>query len=187
MTAFAASGAFGLPLASKDAALFVPLGVGAYSAQVTSSGSAGTALVEAYDFDGPTTASRLINLSVRTQVGTGENILIVGFVVEGNAPKQILLRAVGPGLAQFGVGGVLADPRLSLFSSGVSTATQVNDNWGGSAALSAAFTATGAFGLASVSKDAALLVTLQPGAYTAQVSGVGDTTGVALVEVYEVP
>ena len=62
-----------------------------------------------------------------------------------------------------------------------------NDNWGGGSSLAAAFTQVGAFALAPDSRDAALLVTLEPGNYTVQVSGAGGTTGVALVEVYEVP
>jgi hypothetical protein len=83
------------------------------------------------------------------------------------------------------VGGVLADPKLDLYSG--NTRIDGNDNWGGTTTLSNAFTTTQAFPLPANSKDAALLVTLQPGLYSAQVSGVGGTTGVALVEVYEMP
>ena len=94
------------------------------------------------------------------------------------------VRAVGPGLAAFGVPGTMVDPKLVLYSG--SSKTGENDNWGGDAQISAAATQVGAFGLGSTSKDAVLLVTLPPGAYTAQVSGVGGG-GFALVEVYEVP
>jgi hypothetical protein len=156
--AFSAVGAFSLPAASKDAALLVPLATGTYTAQVTATSGTGVALLEAYDADAAVTTARFVNISARTQVGTGDNVLVIGFVVTGTGPKTVLLRAVGPGLTPFGVGG-----------------------------HGAAFTQTGAFGLPAASKDAALLVTLQPGAYTAQVSGVAGTTGVALVEVYEVP
>lgn len=187
MDAFTMVGAFALPGSSKDAALLVSLDPGTYSAQVTANGTGGTALVEAYDSSAATSTARLVNLSVRTQVGTGDNVLIVGFVLAGRSTKTVLIRAVGPGLAPFGVGGVLADPQLSLFKSGITAPTHTNDNWGGGQALSNAYTATGAFNLAFASKDSALLVTLDPGAYTAQVSGVGGATGVALVEVYEVP
>ncbi|MEI6467332.1 MAG: hypothetical protein WCQ89_21600, partial [Verrucomicrobiota bacterium] len=145
----------------------------------------GTALVEAYDAEATATPVRLVNLSARTQVGTGDDVLIIGFVVTGNGPTTVLLRAVGPGLAQFGVGGVLTDPQLRLFAAGSETALHVNDNW--DSGLAPTFAATGAFALPVSSKDAALLVTLQPGAYTAVVSGVNNATGVALVEVYEVP
>lgn len=184
--AFSAVGAFVLPPASKDAALVVPLAAGAYTAQVTAAAGTGTALLEAYDSDASVTTARFVNISARTQVGTGDNILVIGFVVTGTGSKNLLLRAVGPGLSQFGVGGVLADPQLRLFDA-AGVATETNDDWAGTAALSAVFSQTGAFGLPAASKDAALLVTLQPGAYTAQVSGVAGTTGVALVEVYEVP
>ena len=94
-----------------------------------------------------------------------------------------LVRAVGPGLAAFGVGGAMVDPSLALYSG--QTKIAENDNWGGDAQVAAAFTQVGAFGLPSASKDAVLLLTLQPGAYTAQVAGTG--AGLALVEVYEVP
>jgi hypothetical protein len=189
-SAFEGVGAFPLPTSPKDAALFLPLAsgwLGSYTAQVTSAAGTGTALVEAYDADAAGFTARLSNLSARTRVGTGENILIVGFAIAGNLPMNVLIRAVGPGLAQFGVGGVLADPQLSVVKSDSSVAMAVSDNWGGSPALTAAFTATGAFPLPSASQDAALLVALPPGVYTAQVSGVGGTTGVALVEIYELP
>ena len=188
--AFSAVGAFALPLTSKDAALLAPLAPGAYTAQVTSTAGPGLALLEAYDSDVPPVTARLINLSARTQVGTGDNVLVIGFVITGTAPTRLLLRAVGPGLTLFGVGGVLADPQLRLFNA-AGTVIDTNDDWASTPALAAAhgpaFTQTGAFGLAAGSKDAALLATLPPGAYTAQVSGVNTTTGVALVEVYEIP
>ena len=188
--AFSTVGAFGLPAASKDAALLVPLVAGAYTAQVSSAAGTGTALLEAYDSDASVTTARFVNISARTQVGTGDNILVIGFVVTGTGSKNVLIRAVGPGLAQFGLGGVLADPQLRLFNA-AGVATDTNDDWASTPALAAAhgtaFSQTGAFGLPATSKDAALLVTLQPGAYTAQVSGVTGTTGVALVEVYEAP
>ena len=112
-------------------------------------------------------------------------MLIAGFTIDGDAPKTVLIRAMGPALGQFGLTGFLANPRLDVFD-GTSQRLQWNDDWGGLAALSDAFTAAGAFAPASVaSKDAALLVTLPPGSYTAQVSGVAGSTGVALVEIYE--
>jgi hypothetical protein len=98
----------------------------------------------------------------------------------------VLVRAVGPTLSVFGVGGTLADPKLEIYSG--ATKTTENDNWGGTAELKAAFTSVAAFALsADASRDAALVATLQPGNYTAQISGVGNTSGVALVEVYELP
>ncbi len=101
-------------------------------------------------------------------------------------PKQILLRGVGPGLTQFGVAGVLANPILTLFRG--PTKVGENDDWGGGGVLSTVFRDVGAFALASAtSRDAALLVMLAPGSYTAQISGVNNTLGVALIEVYEIP
>jgi hypothetical protein len=98
----------------------------------------------------------------------------------------MLVRAVGPGLAVFGVGGTIDDPKVELFdATGKTVAT--NDNWGGTAALTATFTDTGAFNLPATSRDAALLVTLAPGHYTAKVSVASGATGLALVEVYEAP
>jgi poly(beta-D-mannuronate) lyase len=189
-TRAAAVGAFPFPSAtSADAALVPPpLAPSAYTVQVSSKTSAtGVALAEIYDADDTfTTATpRLINVSARTQVGTGANILIAGFVVGGTTGKTVLIRAVGPGLATFGVTDSLTNPKLELFRDSTSIAT--NDDWSGAPALTAAFTAVGAFPLDGASKDAALILTLPPGSYSAQVSGVGDTTGIGLVEIYEVP
>ena len=188
----AALGAFSLPLGSRDAALLLRLAPNGYTAQVdTNGGPAGVALIEAYDAE-TNPASRLINLSARTQVGTGSDILIVGFVIQGNAPKTVLIRAIGPTLGSFGVTGALADPQLTLLTG--STVLASNDDWWrdagpgtGAAALNAAFGSVQAFGLDAQSKDAALIATLSPGSYTAQVNGANATTGVALVEVYELP
>jgi len=96
------------------------------------------------------------------------------------------VRGVGPSLGAFGISGALVNPRLDLFRG--DGLLQGNDDWGGAATLTNALASAGAFTLASVtSRDAALLVTLVPGSYTAQVSGVGNMTGVALIEVYELP
>ena len=190
-TTFASVGAFPLNGASKDAALADPaLASGAYTAQVTGNGGAtGVALAELYD----TTASagfanatpRLTNVSARTQVGTGGDILIAGINIAGALPRTVLIRAVGPGLTQFGVPGVLADPVLSVFNG--ATKINLNDNWGGNADVVALATAVGAFALPVTSKDAVLAITLPPGSYSVQVAGADGGTGVALVEVYEVP
>lgn len=133
-------------------------------------------------------ASTLVNLSCRARVGTGGDILIPGLVIAGTAPKTLLVRAVGPTLAGFGVTGELADPTLAVFSG--TTLVASNNDWGtgpNSAAIAGAAATAGAFALPAGSRDSALIATLNPGAYTVQVSGVGNTTGVALVEVYELP
>ncbi|HEX2100568.1 MAG TPA: choice-of-anchor tandem repeat GloVer-containing protein, partial [Candidatus Synoicihabitans sp.] len=188
--AFVQVGAFPLAATSRDAALLSTLTTGGYSAHVVSSSNAtGVTLVEVYDADSPSSPSRLVNLSARTVAGTGAETLITGFVFNGNVPRTLLIRGIGPTLANFGVSGVLASPRIELHTTinNVDTTIATNTGWGGSSALSAAFTQVGAFPLPANSADAALLITLMPGAYSAHVIGVGNTTGVALVEVYEVP
>lgn len=179
-------GAFSLREASTDSAMLANLGAGAYTVQVGGKdGETGVALVEVYDAASDNAAS-LVNLSVRTFVGAGGEAPNLGFVVAGNTPKRVLIRAVGPTLGAFGVSGTLDDPQLELFKNGVRVG--LNDNWEGDAALSATFASVGAFGLTDVnSKDAVMLVTLEPGAYTVVASGVGGSTGIALVEVYDVP
>lgn len=177
--------------ASRDAALVTALTAGSYTVQISGVGdTTGIALAEVYDATPAggfiATTPRLANVSARTQVGTGGDILIAGFTIGGSTEKTLLLRAIGPTLAGFGVVGALADPRLELFSaSGISIVA--NDNWAPGAALANVTNSVGAFALPTGSRDASLLITLPPGSYTAQVSGVGASTGVALVEVYEVP
>lgn len=179
--AFSNVGAFPFANAgSLDAALLQTIG-GSRTVQLKGTGG-GVALVELYD-TGDGAASRLVNISARNQVGTGDNILIVGFVLAGEGSRNVLIRAVGPQLAAFGVTGTLADPRLEVFRG--STSVAINDNW--EAASAATFAAVGAFGLAAGSRDAALVTLLTPGAYTVQVSGVNNAVGEALVEIYEVP
>jgi hypothetical protein len=182
-------GAFTLDQRSRDAALYAGLQPGTYSAQLVAAGSAGSGigLIELYDADA-NAGLRLVNVSARSQVGTGANILIAGFSIAGNTAKRVLLRAVGPTLAAFGVTNPLADPQLSLLRG--SDVLDANDDWwrdNGATALPPVFASVGAFALATQSRDAAMVATLPPGTYTAQVSGAGGTTGVALVEVYEVP
>jgi hypothetical protein len=184
-------GAFTLVSNALDSELLANLPSGSYSAAITDkAGATGVALVEAYDAATTTTAARLVNMSARTNVGVGASNLIAGFSIAGDAPKQVLIRAIGPSLAQFGVTGILADPQLALFRQGATSPLQQNDNWlssSNAAQLGLASALVGAFTLAANSRDAAILTTLDPGSYTAHVSGVGNTTGVGLVEIYEVP
>ncbi len=178
---FASVGAFPLPANSKDAA-FVQGIDGARSIWARGTG-AGVVLVEAYDL-GTGNSPRMINVSARNRVGTGDDILIAGFTIAGTGSKQLLIRAVGPKLGAFGVPATLVDPKLELFSDAGVKLTE-NDNW--VATLAATFTAVGAFQLDVGSRDAALLALLAPGSYTVQVSGVANGTGEALIEIYEVP
>jgi CubicO group peptidase (beta-lactamase class C family) len=183
--AMIAVGAFAYASAtSRDAAAVATITSRDNSVKVTGTG-AGAVIAELYDSTPASaftaTTPRLVNVSVLKQLGTS---LTAGFVVGGTTPVKLLIRAVGPGLAAFGVGGTVADPQLALFS-GANRIGENND-WGGTAELSVAFNQVGAFALPAGSKDAALLVTLSAGNYSVQVSGVVGT-GTALVEVYEVP
>jgi hypothetical protein len=114
--------------------------------------------------------------------------LIAGVVVTGTAPKRVLIRAAGPALTAFGIFGALGKLKLELFSG--STVIAQNTGWSTSAdaaGIAQAATQVGAFAFAAGAGDSALLVNLAPGAYTAQVSGANGTSGVALIEIYEVP
>jgi hypothetical protein len=180
-------GAFPLVSGSKDSALLVMVNNGVHTtSMVRPNSTTGVALTEIYDID-PPSGARLVNVSARMNVTAGEGTLIAGFVVSGNLPKTVLIRAVGPTLSGFGVSGVLADPMITVYSGITSLAS--NDNWEAgvntSAQLSGASAQVGAFPLLAGSKDAALLVTLAPGAYSVQVTGVGNPAGVALIEVYD--
>ena len=189
--------AFPLAPGSRDAATLVTLPPGGYTIQVagvgTGTAASGVALVEVYEADA--TPSTLFNLSCRARVGTGGDILIAGFVITGTAPRRLLIRGIGPTLGSLGVTGTLADPKLEVIPQGASTPLATNDNWSAAlppsaataAELTAAFGSVGAFALGAGSRDAALIVSLPPGSYTAQVSGVNNTTGVALIEVYDLP
>ena len=131
----------------------------------------------------PAQSAYLVNIATRAPVGGAAGNPIPGFVLSGAGAKPVLVRAAGPGLGAFGVAGTLADPRLELF--GGATRQAENDNW--SAADAAVMAKVGAFGFPAGSRDAALIVSLAPGSYTAQVSGVGGLTGDAIIEVYELP
>jgi hypothetical protein len=127
--------------------------------------------------------SQAVNLSTRMRVDTGDNAGIGGFIITGNAPKHVAIRAIGPSLTKFGFSGseVLADPTLEVHGSG-SFSTITNDNWRDSQE-----TQIQADGLAPTNDlEAAIDATLSPGAYTAIVRGNGNGAGIALVEVYDI-
>ncbi len=179
---------------SKDAALVHSATVGGYTMQITGTTESGIALAEVYDAtpasDFTNTTPRLTNVSALTRVGVGGDVLIAGFAISGAAPKSVLIRGIGPALAAFGVPNVLNDPKLELYQSGVSAAHAANDDWSSSpntSRIAAAATSVAAFALPVDSRDAAILVTLEPGSYTVQVSGANNSAGMALVEVYEIP
>ncbi|QYM79852.1 YHYH protein [Horticoccus luteus] len=185
---FTAAGAFLFTAGSKDAALVSALAGGVYSAPVGTGGGMGVALVEVYDAGGNAVGPALTNLSSRTFVGVGEQVAIAGFVIGGSGPMRLLLRAAGPALAAYGVGDALVDPRVTLYAGSAVVAT--NDDWSDNvdaATVATTATETGAFALASGSKDAAMIVSLPPGVYSMVVAGAGANTGTALAEIYVVP
>ncbi len=191
---FSSVGAFGLAAGSLDSALLATLAPGSYTAQVSGiGGTTGVSLIEVYEVGA--VGARLANISTRAQVGTGGNILIPGLVVSaGTGTRRLLIRAAGPALTALGVGGALADPTIVVLNATSGATVASNNNWGtpvgagaaNATAISTAASGAGAFTFASGSRDSAVLADFAPGSYTIQVSGVGDTTGVALVEVYDV-
>lgn len=178
---FAQLGAFAFESGSKDAAVLKTL-ASANTAHAPAGSVGGIQLVEVYDA-GTNNGVKLVNVSARNHVGTGADILIAGFVIAGDSPKQVLIRGIGPGLAyQFDLTGVLADPRLTIYTSS-GAEIQNNDDW--DASLAPTFSRLGAFDLEDGSKDAALLIELAPGVYTAQLSGANNGTGEGLIEIYD--
>jgi hypothetical protein len=178
---FATVGAYSFENGSKDSALVQQLD-GPFTVRVGGNGAGGTVLVEAYDLSGGT-SPRLVNVSARNKVGTGSDILIAGFVIQGTVPMKVLIRAVGPTLADFGLTDVLTDPKVEVYNSSNSKIFE-NDNW--SSSLSSTFSTVGAFMLPAGSKDSALVAELPPGAYTVQASGADGGVGEAIIEIYEV-
>lgn len=188
-TAMAGVGAFAyVAPGSRDAAAMTSVNAGENNSVKVSGTGAGLVIAELYDAtpaDAFTAVTpRLLNVSVLKHFGTG---LTVGFAIGGTTPVRVLVRAVGPalGLAPFRLEGVVADPQLVLYRG--TMRLQENNDWSGDPALAAAFTQVGAFDLPANSRDAAILATLAPGNYSAEVTGANNTSGVAIVEVYEVP
>lgn len=186
--AFSSTFAFPLPPDSADAAVVIDLSPGLYTAVMSGKGATtGIGLVEVYDVDPDNPDIRFTSISGRARVGSGDQVLIPGFAVTGSVPQTFLVRAIGPGLEEFDVDGFLPNPELTVFSGSQSIAA--NDNWGEAANANDVISASNqvsAFPLGSGSLDAVVLITLDPGAYTVVVSGVGNTSGVVLVEVYQV-
>ena len=193
--------AFPLTSGSPDSAMVATLpSAGGFTAQVSGvGGTTGIALAELYDLAIGASASHLSNISGRAFVGTGNNIAVVGFSVFGTSSETVLLRGIGPALGQQGVSGALANPQLILYDKqGLVIAKDTG--WGntpqaGSSSVTAGIApatvqimnSVYASSLPTNSADCAMLVTLPPGVYTVQLSGVNGTTGVGLVEAYDVP
>jgi hypothetical protein len=199
-------GAFApISVSTKDSALVAILPAGVFTVGISgASGDSGTALAEIYDADAamgsPANTARLVNLSARASVGTGSAVLIAGFVISGPWTETLLVRAMGPSLAPMGVTGALSATVLTVYdASGLAIAT--NAGWSNASVLgkspvnvtimqatSAIFTLAGAFQpVSSSSADSAMIVELPAGAYTLEVAGAGNATGIALAEIYEIP
>ncbi len=172
---------------SKDSAILTNLSANGYTAEVTGvSNGTGVALVEVYDTN--TGADpKLVNISTRAKI-TGTDNVIAGFIITGNTGKKLLIRAAGPALSGFGISGYVTNPMVTVYAGG--SPIYQNDDWGSAwnlSALNSATSSSGAFSFGSGSTDAAMLIELPPGTYTAIVEGVSGATGITLVEVYVVP
>jgi len=166
------------PTDALESAILVTLDPGPYTAIVYGTGGAtGIGIVEVFEVDKPEVP--LVNIATRAPVLTGDSVLIGGFVIQGDGPKTVLVTARGPSLAAQGVPGVLANPALTLYAGQTVIAT--NDDWGTNA-NAAAIQATGVAPADPL--ESALLLTLNPGAYTAIVTGAGGATGIGIVEIF---
>jgi len=144
--------------------------------------TSGIGLIEVYDLS-PAVPAKLANISTRALVGTGNDIVIAGFILGNNTtPTRLVLRGIGGSLTVFGVPNALANPTLEVRNSS-GTVVASNDNWQDNPAQAAELTAAG---LAPTNtNESAIALTLGPGQYTALLSGVNNTTGVGVVEVYD--
>ncbi len=167
------------PNDEHEAAIAVELAPGSYTAILSGGDTvSGVALVEVYDLT-PDSDSAVANISTRGEVESGDNVMIGGFIIGADTSTEVLVRAIGPSLTQFGVMGALQDPVLELHDSAGVLLFQ-NDNW--RSTQQADIVASGL--PPSDDRESAILATLQPGSYTAIVRGQNDSTGVGLVEVY---
>jgi len=176
-----------VPTEASESAIIANLPPGNYTAIVRGvNNTTGVALADVYDLSGDT-SSILSNISTRAFVQTGDNVMIGGFIVQGTAPKRVIVRAIGPELTQYGVPDVLADPALDLHDvTGALIAS--NDNWqttviGGIITTNQVSAIQNSGHAPTQPSESAIIATLQPGNYTAIVRGVNNTTGNALVEV----
>ena len=140
-------------------------------------GSAGVGLFELFDLD--PASSRISNISTRGEVGTGSGVMIGGFIIGGEEPTKVVVRAIGPSLSAENVPNPLFDPLLELYD-GNGSLIFTNDNW--RTTQEEEILATGV--APSADSESAIVATLTPGGYTAMVRDAGSASGVALVEVY---
>lgn len=168
------------PSDPHESAIIATLLPGSYTAIIRGVNSTtGIASVEAYDID--STPTRLVNISARGQVGINDQVLIGGFIVNGSQSKNLIVRAIGPSLTNAGISGALADPTLELHDSNGNTLSTNND-WQSSSQASQ----ISASGFApSNPKESAIMATLAQGAYTAIIRGANSSTGIGMIEVYD--
>ncbi len=182
---------------SLDSAIHVTLPPGGYTAVLNGvNNGTGVGIVEVFDVDSAS-PSKLINISTRGQVLTGDSVIIGGFWISGTSPKSVLLRARGPSLSAFGVAGAMADPVIELYSGPNMIAS--NDDWqttapqcdsplvacGTSADIQNSGLDPCSVTAAGCTLDSAMHVTLPPGGYTAILKGVNNGTGVGILELFE--
>jgi hypothetical protein len=169
------------PSNQLESAIYTTLAPGAYSAILKGAhNEAGVGLAEVYDFDAASNA-KLANIATRGFVNTGDDVMIGGFIVGGAEPARVLVVAAGPSLAKFGVSGALLDPTLELHDSNGSVIE--NDDWRNTQEADIIATTIPP----SDHRESAILATLVPGNYTAIVRGKNNTTGIAIVEAYNLP
>jgi hypothetical protein len=177
------------PTAVSESAIIADLQPGNYTAIVRGvSNTAGVALVEVYDLS-PGASSSLGNISTRSFVQTGEHVMIGGFIVQGTGTKRVIIRAIGPELTQYGITNALANPTLELHNAAGALIAS-NDNWqttiiGGIITSNQVSDIQNSGHAPTAASESAVIADLQPGNYTAIVRGVNNTTGVGLVEVYD--
>ena len=177
------------PMDPRESAIVANLPAGNYTAIVRGvSDTRGIGLAEVYDLS-PDTDSTLKNISTRSFVQTNDKVMIGGFIITGNRPKRVIIRAIGPELAQFGIPNVLADPTLELHD-GTGALIGFNNNWqttiiGGIIMNDQVMAIVNSGHSPTDGRESAIIANLPAGNYTAIVRGVGGTTGVALVEVYD--
>ena len=165
------------PTDAREAALVATLAPGNYSAIVSGKGASGVGLFELYDLDAD--KGRVANISTRSRVETGDNVMIGGFILMGTTSNQVIVRAIGPSLLAHGVSDALLDPTLELYDSN-GDLLGFNDNWRTTQQSEIIATTVAP----TDDREAAIVATLPPGAYSSIVHGANGTAGVALVEVY---
>ena len=173
------------PTDDREPAIIATLNPDSYTAVISGKGgTTGVGLLEVFDLNA-SLSSKLANISTRGSVETEDNVMIGGFILGGNSmmPSEVVVRALGPSLAQSNIADPLANPTLQLFNSnGVSVA--FDDNWQDDTAQADRLQALGI--APAFANEAAIVLTLTPDSYTAVVAGQGGTTGVGLIEVYDV-